>query len=299
MHASDSEPRPDARAILASLGVASPDRVAPLSGGWDTTMWRIEHDGVVSALRLFRAEQHRTVAREVAAMRLAREAGIPVPELRARGGWEGRPVLLLSWCRGQPLARAILRQPRHGRWLGEHFGAMQARIHRITVEHGSIPAGIDWQGWAGPGEDALRARLAATCPRPDALLHLDYHPLNVLVDRHGVTAVLDWANAALGDPRADAARTLSILRFFAGFPQLSHGQGLARLGPFVAGWRHGYEAGAGPLSDFPPYRAWAAAVMVHDLAPRAGRPGHLVTAPGFDRLRRRADDWKARAGIRN
>lgn len=293
-----SASRPDAHAILASLGVASPDRVAPLSGGWDTTMWRVEHDGAVSALRLFRAEQHRTVAREVAAMRLAREAGIPVPEVRARGSWQGRPVLLLSWCRGQPLARALLRQPRRGRWLGEQFGAMQARIHRIAAEPGSIPSGIDWQGWAGDGEDGLRARLAATDPRPDALLHLDYHPLNVLVDRHGISAVLDWANAAAGDPRADVARTLSILRFFAGFPQVSRGQGLARLGPFVGGWRRGYEAEAGPLADFSPYRAWAAAVMVHDLTPRAGRPGDRLTTRDLDRLRRRADDWKSRAGIR-
>src|SRR3954462_5501389 len=44
------------------------------------------------------------------------------------------------------------------------------------------------------------------------LLHLDLHPFNVLVDEDGEpTGVIDWANAAGGDPELDRARTWSIL----------------------------------------------------------------------------------------
>ncbi|HUZ03373.1 MAG TPA: aminoglycoside phosphotransferase family protein [Thermomicrobiaceae bacterium] len=293
----DGSARPEVAQILARLGLPAPSRVTPLGGGWDTTMWRVEHDGLLSALRLFRAEQQRTFAREVRAMQLAGAGGIPTPEVRAQGAWDGRPVVLLSWCHGQPLARALLRQPRRSWRLGELFGEMQARIHGIQLDEGAMPGGLDWRAWAGAGEDALRARLDETGPRADALLHLDYHPLNVLVDRHGITGVLDWANAAAGEPRADVARTLSILRFMAAFPFMARGQGLARLAPFVAGWRRGYGAVAGPLADLPPYRAWAAAVMVHDLAPRAGRPGFWFTARDLANLERRADDWKHRAGV--
>src|SRR5436853_495789 len=83
------------------------------------------------------------------------------------------------------------------------------------------------------------AALAGAAPRSDALLHLDFHPLNVLVDGRRVTAVIDWANARAGDPRADLARTLTILRLSPVPPRF------ARLvGVLVAGWRGGYEAEA-------------------------------------------------------
>lgn len=40
------------------------------------------------------------------------------------------------------------------------------------------------------------------------MLHLDLHPLNVLLGEEGaVTGVLDWANTAAGDPVLDRART--------------------------------------------------------------------------------------------
>ena len=45
------------------------------------------------------------------------------------------------------------------------------------------------------------------------LLHLDYHPLNVLGEAGAISGVLDWTNADGGDPRADVARTGAILRF--------------------------------------------------------------------------------------
>ena len=43
-------------AILATLGMTSPSTVTPVSGGWDTTIWRVEHGRATYALRVFRAE---------------------------------------------------------------------------------------------------------------------------------------------------------------------------------------------------------------------------------------------------
>ena len=97
--------------------------------------------------------------------------------------------------------------------------------------------------------------------------------------------------------RLDVVQMPSIPRFFASPTVARRGQGLARLAPFVAGWRRGYESVAGPLADLPSYQAWAAAVIVHDLAPKVGRPGIWLTPRDLARLQRRADDWKRRAGI--
>jgi aminoglycoside phosphotransferase (APT) family kinase protein len=42
------------------------------------------------------------------------------------------------------------------------------------------------------------------------LLHLDFHPLNVMLSSDG-PVVLDWTNAARGDPLVDVAATWVLL----------------------------------------------------------------------------------------
>jgi hypothetical protein len=157
---------------------------------------------------------------------------------------------------------------------------------------------VPWQAWAGP-DPALRTCLAALPARPPALLHLDFHPLNVLVGDGRVTAVLDWANARAGDPRADLARTLSILRL-APLPRGITGalEWTARRA-FEAGWRRGYRRVAGSPGGLAPFCWWAGLVMERDLAPRLGRADLPWLTPAFlDRVRRWTADWRVRAGGR-
>src|SRR5262249_47888212 len=44
-----------------------------------------------------------------------------------------------------------------------------------------------------------------------AILHLDFHPMNLIYDENGQLAVLDWTEADLGDPHADVATTLMLM----------------------------------------------------------------------------------------
>jgi aminoglycoside phosphotransferase (APT) family kinase protein len=44
-----------------------------------------------------------------------------------------------------------------------------------------------------------------------SLLHMDYHPLNVLVRGVHVTGIIDWVNTDVGDRHLDAAMTAAIL----------------------------------------------------------------------------------------
>ncbi|HYB89435.1 MAG TPA: phosphotransferase [Candidatus Binataceae bacterium] len=66
-----------------------------------------------------------------------------------------------------------------------------------------------------PGmRDALRrvsARAGAFRVAPLSLLHLDYHPQNVMVHGTSVTGVIDWVNTDVGDRHLDAAMTAAIL----------------------------------------------------------------------------------------
>jgi hypothetical protein len=188
------------------------------------------------------------------------------------------------------MAEELAARPWRAWPLGVLFGRCQADIHgRPSPE--ALRAGRAWIDWAGPGEEALAARLRETAPREDSLVHLDYHLLNVMTDAKRITGVLDWTNARAGDPRADYARTLTILRLDSGTAST---RGLAVLRVFEAGWRRGYWRIAGRPVDLAPYYAWAGAVMLRDRGPRPDRPGGM-TARELGRVRAWTERWKKRA----
>jgi aminoglycoside phosphotransferase (APT) family kinase protein len=142
----------------------------------------------------------------------------------------------------------------------------------------------------------LESVRALASPAP-ALLHLDYHPLNVLVSGRQVTGVLDWANAAAGDPRLDVARTATILRLTPTPPGESLGLTKPIRRTFARGWRHGYQQAGGHLDDLPVFFAAAGAIMERDLAPKVGRPGIPLEERHLVAMRAWTARWKRRAGL--
>jgi aminoglycoside phosphotransferase (APT) family kinase protein len=64
-------------------------------------------------------------------------------------------------------------------------------------------------GGFGPAVD-WAARQAPRRTRP-SLLHLDFHPGNILVAGRELTGVIDWANGATGDAAADVGTTIVLL----------------------------------------------------------------------------------------
>jgi aminoglycoside phosphotransferase (APT) family kinase protein len=284
----------DPHAILASLGITDAIQIEPVSGGFDTAIWCVEWQSASYALRVFRPEQTATYQREIRAMQRAANAGLPVPAIIRQGAWQDRPVLLLSWVKGQTLAAQLRAHP-HRIWqLGSAFGRMQAAVHNIAV-----PADMDatsWIEWAGD-EPELKARLYDLPSRQNKLLHLDYHPLNVMADGRQISGVLDWANARAGDPRADFARTYSILRVE---PYTARGDPLwlavaRRL--LERAWHTGYIQAGGHLDEMALFYAWAGASMIRDLSPRIGKPGFWLQDQHLDGVRAWRDLWKKRAGI--
>jgi aminoglycoside phosphotransferase (APT) family kinase protein len=288
--------------ILHSLGVAQPASITSVRGGMDTAIWRVEHDGRVSALRVFRPEQLKTYQREQVAMRLAEAGGIPVPHIEAAGLWQNRPSLLLSWSSGRPMIEQLGAQPWRIWSLGVAFGRQQAAIHAIHAPLADFePYTGNWVEWAGPEEQHLQEHLRRLSPSASALLHLDYHPLNVLTQGRTISAVLDWANARPGDPRADLARTYTILRIEPLGPNKPSPMLQVIRWLLEKSWRSGYRQVAGPVMDstevMAPFYAWAGAVMARDLSPRVNKPGFWFREEHLGAIRHWTEGWKRRAGV--
>jgi aminoglycoside phosphotransferase (APT) family kinase protein len=286
----------DPHLILRALGAADGASVARVSGGWDTMLWRVERAEAVYALRVFRPEQTETCRREVLAMRAAAARGVPVPVVHGEALWRDHPALLLSWCDGRPLIAELLARPWRAWTLGVAFGQVQARIHSVAAPEGLRGWDAAWRRWLGQEEEALLEHLRALAPRSGRLLHLDYHPLNVTVDGRRVTGVLDWANAAVGDPRLDVARTITILRL-APAPPSSPRRLTALLRRLLElGWRRGYQQAGGPLGDLTVFYAAAGAIMERDLMPKVGQPGVWLESSHIDQVRHWTTAWKRRLG---
>jgi len=135
----------------------------------------------------------------------------------------------------------------------------------------------------GSDQPALQKCLQTHPHGSDALLHLDYHPFNVLTDGKSITGVLDWRNACAGEPRADAARTISILRIDYIGKLLIPDRVVRKV--FELGWRRGYKQKGAALDNLNLYYAWAGAMMERDLASKR-------TPEDLARIHRWTMKWK-------
>ena len=135
--------------------------------------------------------------REALVMEHARRHGYPAPAV-----YEAREdALVLERLDGATMLSDLRRRPWRLRAHAETLALLHKRLHRIEP-----PAGL--------GEGS-------------ALIHLDLHPLNVLLTPRG-PVVIDWTNARAGDPALDVALTWVIGSTSGGL--------LGRLfvGPFLA-----------------------------------------------------------------
>ena len=127
---------------------------------------------------LRRSRDGRSLVPEAEVMRYVFDAGYPVPEVHDAG--EG--YLVMDRVDGPPLLDVAARHP----WRLGEYGRLLADLHRRLHEL-PAPPGLPAAGVPG-----------------DRLLHRDLHPLNVLMPESG-PVVIDWANAAAGDPAYDVA----------------------------------------------------------------------------------------------
>jgi thiamine kinase len=185
---------------------------------------------------------------EVAAMRAADQAGVPVPAVDAVITIDGRPGLVMERVFGTDLLTELATRPWRFRRRARQLGALQARLHRTQAPSG-VPA----------VRDQLRARiqlaphladrartpaleLLERLPDGEALCHGDFHPGNVLVSSRG-PVIIDWVAVGRGDPVGDLARTMLLLRV-ATRPGLSAvAQALDNVGRrwFRTTWRRAYQ----------------------------------------------------------
>ena len=301
MNVKEIEARLDPRQALAQLGfpeVGEPERVL---GGWDTLLWHFATpDGREHSLRVYHLPQRKEVAwRESVALETCAGAALPAPRVEAAGEVDGLPAAVLSWCPGRPLLGVIEQRPWAVWRLGRLFGRTQARIHAVAAPAAFVAsAPADWLSRISERDAGLAEHVRSLRPSTRSLIHMDFHPLNLIVDGGKITGILDWAGAAAGDPRADLARTAATL-LSAPVPPgpLKPLLNVAR-GLVLRAWRSGYEELAGPMPDYRPFLPWARATLLAETELVMDRPEVWATEQDVARLRHLIDIWAREAGVR-
>lgn len=134
---------------------------------------------------LRRSRDGRSLESEAEVMRFAHDAGLPVPVVYDASGSD----LVMERVEGPNMLQAMGSRPtsipEHARTLG--------RLHALVHD-------VDAPEWLAP------ARTGAG----STLVHLDLHPLNVVVTRRGPVLV-DWTNAGAGRGADDVAMTWLLL----------------------------------------------------------------------------------------
>ncbi len=295
------EAQTDPRLVLAALGypdTSGPQRVA---GGWETLLWRFQTpDGLEHSLRFYHLPRVRPLAwRERLALETCERAGLPAPRVETASDYEGIPVMVLSWCPGRPLLSYVEQKPWALWRLGRMFGRVQAQMHAVAPPREfAATAPEDWATRAAGEYRDLAEHVLALRPSAASLIHMDFHPLNLVSDGTQVTGILDWSGAAAGDPRADLART-AITLIAAPIPPgpMKPLLSLARS-LIMRAWRSGYREVAGAIPDYRPFMAWAGATLLTEIEPIIDRPNVWGTRQDIENFRRLVGVWARRAGVR-
>jgi len=264
----------------------------PLSGGAIQENWLLDlqiHGGsfagtLEAVLRTDAASGvavSRSRAEEFALLSVARRAGVTVPEplwLCEDPGVLGKSFYVMRRVAGTAVPHRLMKEAELGGdrdALAGRLGAELARIHTIVPpcaelaflgEPPADPAAAAIARYRGYLDDlgggflalewGLRwCELHAPPRQRPVLLHQDFRTGNYMVDRQGLTGILDWEFADWGDPMSDIGWFCAACWRYA-HPELEAG-GIAPRGPFY----RGYESVAGGAVDPAAVAFWE--VMAH------------------------------------
>lgn len=172
-----------------------------------------------AVLKLFRDQPWAVAARdtELAAMSAVADSAGPMPAALGTIEIDGRPGLILERVDGIDMLTKIGEQPWTIIGAGPAMALVHAAVHatagspQLETLHCRLERRFEQVATQRRDLAERGKRALASLPQGDRLLHGDFHPANIILSSRG-PIVIDWPNATRGDPAADVARTLLMMR---------------------------------------------------------------------------------------
>ncbi|HEY3872064.1 MAG TPA: phosphotransferase [Actinocrinis sp.] len=126
---------------------------------------------------------------EARLMRYVAERGFPVPRVYETTDTD----MVMERLSGPTMLELAAQQPERAEEFGRMLGELHDRLHELAAP--------PWLAGLGGQDDDAR------------VLHLDFHPDNVILTGAAGPVVIDWRNARAGDPAVDLAMTTVIIKY--------------------------------------------------------------------------------------
>lgn len=205
--------------LLDALSGSEVAELERLTGGASRQTWLAVVDGERVVAQRQQAESERDMRVEAGVLRAAEAGGVPAPRVAACvEAPDGVVTLITRFVPGETIARRLLRDDEYAiarDGLAGQLGRAMARLHRIdAADVSGLEAAdelslyrehLDLHGEPHPAFELAFRWLEDRRPTSDrqVVVHGDLRLGNVIVDRDGLAAVIDWELAHLGSPLQD------------------------------------------------------------------------------------------------
>ena len=211
----------DAVAAVTDITGALPANVEQFAGGYSAVPFRVRSTDGQSLIVRIAMQGDAPYLRERDVMGHMRAHGIPVPEVIGVTSVRGHPVSILAAVPGRPLLELMYERGADDPLIRQRCreaGEVLRAMHDVDPDGLMLPAETLFyrevepflRAYPRPRDLAVvRAAIDACLTRypreRSAIIHRDFGPDHVLVDDHGITGIIDWERAFLGDPAVDVA----------------------------------------------------------------------------------------------
>jgi aminoglycoside phosphotransferase (APT) family kinase protein len=158
---------------------------------------------------------------------IAMNSGLPVAQAFELLVIDDRPGIVFERIYGETLMQRFLKQALHqtnetfdidendfrltARILSEIHS--KSNINLLSSQRDNIKGSIHNVGYLTLAEKEAVISNLDTLPTKELLCHGDPNPGNILINNDGRAVVIDWMNASIGNPEADLAEYIIMIRY--------------------------------------------------------------------------------------
>ena len=139
------------------------------------------------------------------------QAGLSVPKLLEVCVIDGEWAIVQEYIEGKTIKQLMDEEPEKEDEYLKRFVDLQGEMHKLRIpkmskHHDKMNGKIAHTELSATLRYDLHNRVEAM-PIHNCVLHGDYKPNNVIIDKEGKAYIIDWYHATQGNAEADAART--------------------------------------------------------------------------------------------
>lgn len=147
--------------------------------------------------------------------RIAHSAGVPTPRPEGLVSVQDRAGIVFERCDGPTLYELIVARAQPPETLAALLFELQRAVHACVAPAlpplaAKLARRIPHARGVTEADRQAALALLADAPAADHLCHGDLHPINIIVGKERAV-VIDWQDAARGEPAMDITRTLLFL----------------------------------------------------------------------------------------